>query len=290
MEHVRLLEDRLHGDSMFPLKVYTVDHLDGEVIFHYHWHPEMELIYMEEGTASLQMGTSLITLKAGEAIFIPSGQLHAAYPVEKTPFRLHAIVFHANLINSFTYDTIQTRYIDLISGPHPFFPIIIHENIQWMENVLKSIQMIIQQFQRKEPVFELTIKAHLLMLVSEIIKNTRSEDKPKNPHDSVKINRIKQVLQYIEQHYSEKISIRELARIIQMSEGHFSRFFKSVVRMTPVEYMNTLRINRAAKLLRETDRRIIDISMDVGFDNPSYFIKIFKQQKKCTPSQFRKSV
>ncbi|KKI92228.1 hypothetical protein WQ54_10415 [Bacillus sp. SA1-12] len=288
MENDRLLEDRLHGNSMFPLKVYMVDYVSGNAIINCHWHPEMEFIYMEEGAAVFQIGEQSLTLNAGEALFIPSGQLHSAYPIDNTPFQLHAIVFHADLITSNSYDTIQNQFIDFISSPNSFTPGIIQGEVQWMEKMLTSLKIIIQLFHRKEPVYELSIKAHLLLLIADMIKNNQRDYKGKNQQDSVKINRIKQVIQYIEQHYHEKLTIQELASIVQMSEGHFSRFFKAFVRMTPVEYMNTLRINKAAKLLRETDRRIIDVSMEVGFDNPSYFIKTFKQQKSCTPSEFRK--
>jgi predicted Rossmann fold flavoprotein len=72
-------------------------------------------------------------------------------------------------------------------------------------------------------------------------------------------------------------------------EGHFCRFFKRLVRKTPVEYINYYRVNRAVKLLENEDAKIIEIAMDVGFDSFSYFISMFKRYMKCTPSQYRKS-
>ena len=93
--------------------------------------------------------------------------------------------------------------------------------------------------------------------------------------------------QYIDHNYKQKLTVMELASQIQMSEGHFSRFFKSLVRMTPMEYINTTRINKACTLLQKSDRKMLDIAMDVGFQNQSYFIRLFKKQKGCTPREYR---
>ncbi|MDB5053509.1 MAG: AraC family transcriptional regulator, partial [Bacilli bacterium] len=90
--------------------------------------------------------------------------------------------------------------------------------------------------------------------------------------------------------FQHKIHIHELAALLSISEGHFCRFFKSLLKQTPIEYINSVRINHAIKLLHNPDLKIIDIALDVGFDNLSYFIKTFKRYKKCTPSEFRQQL
>ncbi|MNO04942.1 Regulatory protein SoxS [compost metagenome] len=73
-----------------------------------------------------------------------------------------------------------------------------------------------------------------------------------------------------------------------MSEGQFCRFFKSMTRQTPMDYVNSYRIRQAAEMLRVEDRKISDIALEVGFDNISYFIRVFRKMMKCSPSAFRK--
>ncbi len=289
MDKEVLLESRNHGDVLFPLNIYKVDYLDGEVIFNWHWHHEVEIILMDEGEALFQVGTADILLKKGEAIFIPSGLLHASYPIKPSAtFRFQAIVFDINILNSHTYDAIQSKYIGPIKE-RSTVPILFNVHSDWGNNAIHSLNEIIQQFNKKSFTYEMAIKGHLLLLFSELIKShpIKPENVNRESTDIHKLERLKLVLEYIDQNYSNKLNITDLADILAMSEGHFSRFFKSLVRMTPIEYINTLRINRAAKLLKETDQKIINISMEVGFDNPSYFIKTFKQYKKCTPSEFR---
>jgi AraC-like DNA-binding protein/quercetin dioxygenase-like cupin family protein len=284
-----LLEDRVHGDPMFSLNVYMVDYLDGEVIFHWHWHHEMEFLVMEEGRATIHIGMSEIILQKGEALFIPSGQLHAAYPIGDTPFRFKAIVFHRQLLQSSTYDVIQSKYFDPLQEWGDRNPIIIDNDTSWGQNVLASLSSIIHHYEEQGTAFELRIKGQLFLLFSEILMTYPSEPNKAPPLtvNSEKIKRLKQVLEYIDQHFHEKLTIKDLGAIIQMSEGHFSRFFKSLVKMTPIDYINHLRINKAAKSLLETELSILDISLEVGFDNMSYFNRMFKRQKKCTPSEFR---
>lgn len=105
--------------------------------------------------------------------------------------------------------------------------------------------------------------------------------------DLTKTELLKKVLHYIDHNYKQKLTVMDLASQIQMSEGHFSRFFKSLVLMTPMQYINTTRNNKACTLLQKSDRKMLDIAMDVGFQNQSYFIRLFKKQKGCTPREYR---
>ncbi|PFI60727.1 helix-turn-helix domain-containing protein [Priestia megaterium] len=282
----QFLEERVHGHSMFPFKVYKIDSLEGDAIIHYHWHKELEFIFLVKGRILVQIGTSYIELKSEEAIYIPMGQLHAAYPLTNDSFTLYAIVFSDALLSSFTYDSIQRNYIDLLKQPDVTHPSAIKSETAWKRSILESLVSIIDEYKDKNSAFELTIKARLLLTLSLMIKNNYLVFN-KNSSDEGKLNRLKQVLEYIDEHFYEKITISRLSSLLNMSEGHFSRFFKSIVNMTPIEYINIIRVNKASALLKQTDKKIIDISMEVGFDNPSYFIKTFKKQKKCTPSQFR---
>lgn len=281
-----LLEDRVHGNSMFPFRSYMVDYLDGQVIFNMHWHPELEFIYVEEGTINLQIGTKQFIVTAGNGCFIPSEQLHGAYPSGDTPFKLHAVVFHIDLLRSFGYDLIEKNYLTTIRNI--FHPILLTVNED--HEILQLLASIIKAYSMSETGFELKIKGYLFLLFSEILKKQAwNHDQEVTQKDLTKTALLKKVLQYIDQNYQQKLTVLDLASQIQMSEGHFSRFFKSFVRMTPMEYINTIRIEKACALLETSDRKMLDIAMDVGFQNQSYFIRLFKRQKGCTPREWRGS-
>ncbi|MDQ0231377.1 helix-turn-helix transcriptional regulator [Metabacillus malikii] len=285
MNKYLLLEDRIHGDSMFPFISYMVDYLDGQVIFNMHLHPELEFIYIEEGSINLQIGTNEIRLDEGDGCFLPSEHLHGASPVGDVPFKLHAVVFRIDLLRSFGYDLIENNYVKLLNRIYQPIYISRHEDVEMLE-ILRNV---IRTYEGKDAGFELKIKGYLFLLFAELLNKQEV-----NVHDTItekdmtKTELLKQVLYYIDENYKHKLTVLDLASVVQMSEGHFSRFFKSYMRMTPMEYINTIRINKACALLKTTDRKLLDIVMDVGFQNQSYFIRLFKKQKGCTPKEWKR--
>ncbi len=104
------------------------------------------------------------------------------------------------------------------------------------------------------------------------------------------VNRLTHVAQYINRHLSRSLHIRELANEACMSEPNFYRTFKQTFGLTPVDYINQQRISLASKLLRTTNRCLADISLECGFNNLTYFMKLFRREKGLSPAQFRRQV
>jgi transcriptional regulator GlxA family with amidase domain len=107
---------------------------------------------------------------------------------------------------------------------------------------------------------------------------------------SASVNRLAYVAQYINKHLSRNLHIRELADQACMSEPNFYRIFKQTFGMTPVDYINQQRISLASKLLRTTNRCLADISVECGFNNLTYFMKLFRREIGTSPSQYRKQM
>jgi len=283
-----LLEDRVHGDSMFPFRIYMVDYLDGQVIFNMHWHPELEFIYVEKGPINVQVGTKQFRLEEGTGCFIPSEQLHGAYPCRDKPFKLHAVVFSIDLLRSFGYDLIESHYLEAIKSFSLVHSLKITPKTGEEQRMLMTIVNMIECYSSKETSYELKVKGCLFLLFADIFKKQSwVHNEEVTQKELTKTELLKKVLQYIDQNYKQKLTVLELASHIQMSEGHFSRFFKALVRMTPMEYINTIRINKACTLLQKSNRKMLDIALDVGFQNQSYFIRLFKKQKGCTPKEYK---
>ena len=285
-----LHENRIHGNITFPIGVYQVIEDERHTLFDYHWHEETEFLYMHEGSAVIWLGTIKHELQPGDALFIPSGTIHAGFVADLTTACLvYAIVFDLNLLSGRTYDVIQSKYIDPLLEQTLFLPSLLKPYTFWENNIIAELVGIVELFEQKPIAFELLIKAKLYNLFAGFIANLQAipQDLPITTN-IYKIERLKKILQYIDESFASKLQIKDLASVVTMSEGHFCRFFKAMVRKTPMDYINTVRINHAAKLLSHSDKKVIDIAMEVGFENPSYFIKLFKQHKKCTPSDYRK--
>jgi AraC-like DNA-binding protein len=285
-----LHESRVHGDVTFPMAVYRVVEDERHTLFDCHWHEETEIVYMKEGSAVFQLGTDHYELHAGEALFIQSEALHAGFVADlSNDCLVNAIVFDLKLLSGGTYDVVQSKYIDPLLEQKVFIPSHIRPNTEWEKRIISVIVSIVDLFEHKPVAFELIIKAKLFTLFAEFFENMpETPQEPPITANVHKAERLKKVLKYIDESFATRIQVKDVASLIGMSEGHFCRFFKSMVRKTPMEYINTVRINQAAKLLSHTDKKVIEIAMEVGLENPSYFIKLFKLHKNCTPSDFRK--
>lgn len=126
----------------------------------------------------------------------------------------------------------------------------------------------------------------LYQIIYQFISNEKLKKYKKE--NTYKIERLKKVLKYIHSNYHQDLHLKDMADVINISKYHFSHFFKSITGITPVDYLNSYRINQACHLLDDNDRLILDIALAVGFNNFSYFIKTFKKYKGCTPSEYRK--
>ena len=106
--------------------------------------------------------------------------------------------------------------------------------------------------------------------------------------DTQKIHKLKKVLKYIRDNFANEITLDDMAREADLSTKYFCSFFKSMTGTTPVKYLLTYRIERAARKLLSTDESITQIAYDCGFNDLSYFIKTFKEIKRITPKNYRK--
>jgi len=291
MESIALREIRDHGDAMFPLCVYHISLTPGanqQTVSH-HWHEEVEFVLVTRGSVDIQVGTSLYRVHEGQGVLISQEEIHAMTAPGEKPSECYAIVFHLNIVSSPQYDRIQHRYIQPMLEKQCHFPTLIKRESDWETAILTYLQDIIEAHENQFRAYEMIIKSLLYLIFSKLVANNQlllvsTVDSLQHSN----ISRLKTALTYIESHFSEKIKLPDLAAQVNMSEGHFCRFFKQMTYKTPVEYINDYRMNQATRLLLESDRCITDIAMDIGFDNVSYFIKVFRTSKRCTPSRYRK--
>lgn len=101
--------------------------------------------------------------------------------------------------------------------------------------------------------------------------------------------RINKVITYISQNYANRIDLNVLAAMASMSKCHFIRKFRQHIGMTPLTYINHIRIGHAKEMLLYTDKNITDIALDVGFNDPSRFSEVFFRLNAMVPRDFRKS-
>ena len=98
---------------------------------------------------------------------------------------------------------------------------------------------------------------------------------------------ITQATRYLEEQYSQKLTLRELARHLHINESYLSKLFKKELGMNFTDYLNELRINKSIQLIEETSMSLLEIAIHIGFEDQSYYTKIFKKVTGRTPRQYR---
>lgn len=282
-------ENRVHGNPLYPIGVYPTAERENRVIFDCHWNDEMEFIVVTEGQMTVQIDVVFYEVNAGEAIFINSGEIHTAYGSGDSPCSMIAVVFHPDWLCSRNYDRLQEKFIDPLIKKQIVLPAHFRNTDPWEQEMIRLIHEICQVNLHETPCYEMTTKALLYLVLSKIYTNGIVLPAKKNHTVNLqKTDRLKQVLSYIHSRYSESIKLKDLADEINMSEEHFCRFFKQMTQKSPVEYINYYRMQKASKYLENSDKKVVEIALDVGFDNLSYFISVFKAHTGYTPSNYRK--
>lgn len=283
-------KEPLHGDVTFPLRVYksksNISNVE-ECILYCHWHDEVEFFYLTKGSATFYIDTKPIELTAGEAIFVNSGEIHTAYSADFVNCEFYAVVFDLNMLKSNTIGGCQRKYIYPLINKQYLMPRKFTLDSEWGIGILKRIAAIVDDYIDAKPAYEIAITASLYSIISMLIADNQLI--PKNPlkSETEDLELFKKSLAYIHSNYKTKLTMLDIAKQIHMSQYHFCRFFKRMAGTTPIEYLICYRVNQAEKCLLETEDKIMDISLEVGFETVSHFIKTFKRIKKYTPSKFR---
>lgn len=278
------------GNSLIPF--YSYNQNWNNFALYLHWHNEFEIIYVEKGSIIYTIDTVSTKVSKGQAIIINSGQLHSAHTINGEGSLHHALLFDLNFLNSAINDPCQNNYIEPLLNGNFRFPLVIDEDCIWGRKVIEEIKEILSIFSEKQFGWEIGIKASLYKILSVIARENKFVVNEISSASSLnyKIRIIKNTINYIQNKYTEKMYIEDLAKEANMNPQYFCRFFKANTGKTIVDFINQYRIEQATKLLKNGDKKISDICFEVGFDNFSYFIKKFKEYENVTPNQYKKQL
>ena len=150
------------------------------------------------------------------------------------------------------------------------------------------IEAIFSERIEQKPSYELYIKANVLNIIAFLSRNEYLTDSSIFFDEKI-VEKVMPALKYIDTHYSEQITLDYLSRVLNLNSSYFCRLFKKATHSTFVEYLNFVRICKSEKKLSSSKESIAEISLNLGFSSVSYFNKVFKNIKGCTPTEYKKS-
>ena len=273
-------------DQNMPI-IFHKDHLDknSHSCFSCHWHEKIELLYFMDGEALIKCNSLEIPAKKGNLIVINSNELHQGWCMtESTDY--YCIIFDTSLFQSRHVDVCEAKYINPISGNRILFKNRIESN----EYVTNLIHEFVKEYEAKQIGYEMAVKATLYQLLVFLLRNHVRVFLTSREYDArmKNLKRFNGVLEYIENNYSEKITIDRLCAMANVSRFYFCRLFKSITNKSLGEYLNRLRVNKAEELLKSGNCNITEAAMSCGFDDMNYFSRVFKKYKNESPSSMLK--
>lgn len=283
-----LREDLERGTKLFPFQHYRTQDLNGKIFISYHWHTETEIIYCLSGQIDLLLDGREYSVQAGDICFANSGQLHQI--TSHTPGTIYySYVFPLSSLDFLLCDDSQNLFLTPLHKNRRF-PERLEKSSPAYAPVQKEILEIITCNEEKTPGFQLQTKAALYkMIVCLYQEGLFVPGTTKETPLSSKSEEIRSLLLYLQEHYKETICLQDAAALLHMSPKYFCTYFKSVFGVTFTSYLNHLRIEQACLLLSTTDLPVMEVGFECGFENFSYFIKLFKRRTGQTPGKYRRT-
>lgn len=271
-----LYELRNHGNYSFPFVCYN-NHFSKQKLSYIslHWHPEVEIIYINKGSLELIVNEKKYIMKENDAMIINPLELHGMSMIEDC--RWYAILFNPKIIYGFEDSIIKKKYFNNL----PFHNIILDdETKEYVKSIIKSSNS-------NENNHELDIISKLFSMYYSLFKNINVSLLTSSSASNN--SKVKKLLDYINDNYNQKIRIDDVSKELCICRSEVCKLFKEELHTTFIEYLTKLRIERAIQLLNSSEANITQISELVGFNSSSYFTETFKKFFKMSPLEYKNS-
>lgn len=250
-----------------------------------HWHEDVQFIYVLEGCVTVKTLDEELVIRPGEGCFINKYVVHFVGHGEGC----HYYNFLCpDYFFSFYPGSPARMTVDYLSGNSQLPVYLFTGSEPWHQQVLEHLRHLTaleQNRQQGEPHYAYEVLVQLSGMWLHMAKNIRLTQQHKQ---RPLYKRMQCFLKYIEDHYSEEISLGDLAASANVSKAECLRCFKSSMQVTPYQYLIELRLDKAAQLLADTDEPVGEIALKAGFQQSSHFGKFFKAKTGLSPLAYRR--
>ncbi|WP_320920250.1 helix-turn-helix transcriptional regulator [Eisenbergiella porci] len=296
-EFLMKIEEKMKSYQRVPVeKPDFVDYLPGTSIhlwfnnestnYANHWHPNMEVIMPLQDNYMLVSSNQTYRLNPGDILIIPGGELH----------QLSAPSTGCRLIFIFNFSVISKIPGGTYLVPMFSHPVLISGNTDFHQKQIQHLLTACQKYFEEDTLGELTVYSHLLNFFidygNEQIRLNETFQTTQKYTQQELLNKLNVVLNYIDEHFTEDITLESTAQAAGFSKFYFSHIFKqySGSGYSFHDYLNLRRIRNAETLLQDPNLSITEIALQSGFGSLVSFNRTFKRFKQCTPSVYRAAI
>jgi len=250
---------------------------------YWHYHKEVEFLLIIEGELEVNLAEERLCIGSGDIALIGSSELHHTRQLSQ---KLNYIVFQVDLPVHFDQSVVMYwEFFREQLRPLSCLNYIFRENEAVRLQIASAIRAINDEVNRCEKGYEISIS---LLIKTIILQLVRGDSRDLMQYERGKhFQTLESVLTYVDNHLSEKITVAEASRLVNLSYHHFIRTFKKTIGLSFTEYVNFKRVQKAEQLLLTEKMSVEEISYAVGIPNRAHFHEMFKRRHGCSPNQFK---
>ena len=282
--YFELKENKPHGTKDDPFSTYHIENAGRSFQIPVHWHDEFEIIYVRSGFLTVSISGESYIGKTGEAFVVSPGNLHLMGSQSGT-VDYYTFLFPLKYISFRTDDMLDEKLLEPLNSGH----LMICPRVK--DTAKELCEQLIEIYEAKKDESESKIttqvrtKIILLQFILEMWKKGFVIENDTSGRNTVE----KEMVSYIQQNFTGKISLKEFGEQFHLSEKYISRYFKEHFHITLSQYIKYLRLENAKQLLQDTDLSVTETAMQSGYQNVSYFIRSFKKTYGISPLKYRNS-
>ena len=253
----------------------------------WHWHAAYEIVLFSAGRFTVRTPEQEFVAEAGSAVFINTGVLHS-YEAMEDGSVLYAQIFDMHFLSGVIGSILEEKFFSplnrcaaLQAWPMKAAGI---RHLDMLRSILRAIELV----KTEPPAYEFDLRSELCTFWRLLLSDTEDVRAASPLRSSADSARLKQMLDYIQDNYRERIGLAQLASAAGISVRECTRCFQRCIETSPTAYLNQYRLRIACRMLRETSESVLTISEACGFSSPSYFTKSFRDALGCTPMEYRK--
>ena len=279
-------DEMLDQEFPFLIKLFRLSHDDFTPI--HSWHERLELFIPVDGKVSMLMGERRVDIGPGELLVVENMKLHRILDIPGLNARVVVISFMPNFV--YSLGSPSHDYFFLL----PFYTNVGHRlqivrDAPLLADIHQIVARLIKCYFERTAYFQIGCKAYCLELLYILAEFFRAADFRYSElvRQQERSAKLKPVLEFVDQHFAERIALKQAASVAKMSVPQFIKLFKKVAGTTFVSYVTHVRLSRAVRLLKESSLTIAEVASEVGFADQSYFDRRFKKAFQRTPRDFR---
>ena len=250
-----------------------------------HWHEDVEILMPLKGKLGYSVNGVRVTVQEGNAVFVNSRQMHYGFSLDGNDCEYVCVVFRPQLLCA--NEMIRNRYVIPVLTSHQFTHMILRKSVPEHRPLLNILCRIDSMYKAGLADYIMEALGCLHSFWAGIYDLSRDQI---GEAVSTDVNAMvqKQMLEYMRTHYTERITLDDIAASGGVCRTKCCQIFKTYLGRSPNDYLNSFRLEKGIELLLSTRMSITEIAGACGYGSASYFTEMFTRHKGCSPSQFRK--